>query len=77
MAPLGKKARRPIGSMTDTVVQDTPNQDNNGDSDGSDDNSSNSDTHISASDESDHDKTQSDDATNNQGNFIIKFQVMA
>ncbi|KAL6585797.1 hypothetical protein OROMI_002441 [Orobanche minor] len=67
MAPVLKKARRLIGSMDETIVQETPNQGNDGDSDVSEDDSVNSDSHISPSDESDHDEMQnSDEATNNQ-----------
>ncbi|KAL6578964.1 hypothetical protein OROMI_009180 [Orobanche minor] len=67
MAPVLKKARRLIGSMDETIVQETPNQGNNGDSDVSEDDSGNSDSHISPSDESDHDEMQNrDEATNDQ-----------
>ncbi|KAL6558484.1 hypothetical protein OROMI_018834 [Orobanche minor] len=67
MAPVLKKARRLIGSMDETIVQETPNQGSDGDSDVSEDDSGNSDSHISPSDESDHDEMQnSDEATNDQ-----------
>lgn len=73
MAPVLKKARRPIGSMDETIVPETPNQANDGDSE---DDSMNSDSHISPSGESDHDETQNnDEATNDQGKYIIKIWV--
>lgn len=74
--PTLKKARRPIGSMVETIVPETPNQDNDRDSDGSENDSRDTNTHISPSEESDNDETQnSDDARNNQGKLLILFKV--